>query len=86
MATLSKLDKLTYSIGIIDKVTGPVNKVMAKINQLSQQTAAAQDQMMRGAATAVGGGYALAKSLAVMFQGKVPVPSSRQLLVNCQNI
>ncbi|MBB1340065.1 phage tail tape measure protein [Pseudoalteromonas sp. SR45-6] len=64
MATLSKLDKLTYSIGIIDKVTGPVNKVMAKINQLSQQTAAAQDQMMRGAATAVGGGYALAKSLA----------------------
>ncbi|ATC86166.1 phage tail tape measure protein [Pseudoalteromonas arctica] len=64
MATLSKLDKLNYSIGIIDKVTGPVNKVMAKINQLSQQTAAAQDQMMRGAATAVGGGYALAKSLA----------------------
>ncbi|MEL0655756.1 phage tail tape measure protein [Pseudoalteromonas issachenkonii] len=64
MATLSKLDKLTYSIGIIDKVTGPVNKVMAKINQLSQQTAAAQDQMMRGGATAVGGGYALAKSLA----------------------
>ncbi|TMO02930.1 phage tail tape measure protein [Pseudoalteromonas sp. S558] len=64
MATLSKLDKLTYSIGIIDKVTGPVNKVMAKINQLSQQTAAAQEQMMRGAATAVGGGYALAKSLA----------------------
>lgn len=64
MATLSKLDKLTYSIGIIDKVTGPVNKVMAKINQLSQQTAAAQDQMMRGAATAVGGGYALARSLA----------------------
>jgi len=64
MATLSKLDKLTYSIGIIDKVTGPVNKVMAKINQLSQQTAAAQDQMMRGATTAVGGGYALAKSLA----------------------
>ncbi|WP_350545805.1 phage tail tape measure protein [Pseudoalteromonas sp. 5-MNA-CIBAN-0065] len=63
MATLSKLDKLNYSIGIIDKVTGPVNKVMAKINQLSQQTAAAQDQMMRGAATAVGGGYALAKSL-----------------------
>ena len=64
MATLSKLDKLTYSIGIIDKVTGPVNKVMAKINQLSQQAAAAQDQMMRGAATAVGGGYALAQSLA----------------------
>lgn len=64
MATLSKLDKLNYSIGIIDKVTGPVNKVMAKINQLSQQTAAAQDQMMRGAATAVGGAYALAKSLA----------------------
>ena len=64
MATLSKLDKLTYSIGIIDKVTGPVNKVMAKINQLSQQTAAAQDQMMRGATTAVAGGYALAKSLA----------------------
>ncbi|ALQ08461.1 phage tail tape measure protein [Pseudoalteromonas sp. Bsw20308] len=64
MATLSKLDKLTYSIGIIDKVTGPVNKVMAKINQLSQQTAAAQDQMMRGAATAVAGGYALARSLA----------------------
>ncbi|MBQ4800867.1 phage tail tape measure protein [Pseudoalteromonas sp. MMG006] len=64
MATLSKLDKLTYSIGIIDKVTGPVNKVMAKINQLSQQTAAAQDLMMRGAATAVAGGYALARSLA----------------------
>lgn len=64
MATLSKLDKLTYSIGIIDKVTGPVNKVMAKINQLSQQTAAAQDQMMRGATTAAAGGYALAKSLA----------------------
>ncbi|ENN96911.1 MULTISPECIES: phage tail tape measure protein [Pseudoalteromonas] len=64
MATLSKLDKLNYSIGIIDKVTGPVNKVMAKINQLSQQTAAAQDQMMRGAATAVAGGYALARSLA----------------------
>ncbi|MCO7251375.1 MULTISPECIES: phage tail tape measure protein [unclassified Pseudoalteromonas] len=63
MATLSKLDKLTYSIGIIDKVTGPVNKVMAKINQLSQQAAAAQDQMMRGAATAVAGGFALARSL-----------------------
>ncbi|TMP70407.1 phage tail tape measure protein [Pseudoalteromonas sp. S1609] len=64
MATLSKLDKLTYSIGIIDKVTGPVNKVMAKINQLSQQTAVAQDQMMRGATTTAAGGYALAKSLA----------------------
>lgn len=63
MATLSKLDKLTYSIGIIDKVTGPVNKVMAKINQLSSQARAAQDQMMRGATTAVAGGFALARSL-----------------------
>lgn len=53
-----------YSIGVVDKVTGPVNKIMAKINQMSQQTAAAQDQMMRGAATTVAGGYALARSLA----------------------
>lgn len=52
-----------YSIGVIDKVTGPVNKIMAKINRLGEQTAAAQEQMFRGMATSVGGAYALANSL-----------------------
>ena len=64
MSALSKLEKLMYSIGVVDKATGPVNKIMAKINQLSAQTAGAQDQMMRGFMGAAGGGIALSQSLA----------------------
>ncbi len=64
MSALSKLEKLMYTIGVVDKASAPVNKIMAKINQLSSQTAGAQDQMMRGFMGAAGGGYALARSLA----------------------
>ncbi|MCQ8882737.1 phage tail tape measure protein [Pseudoalteromonas shioyasakiensis] len=63
MSSLSKLDKLMYSIGVIDKVTGPVNKIMSKINQLSEQTAAAKEQMMGGLMSAAGGAMMLVGSL-----------------------
>lgn len=64
MSALSKLEKLMYSIGVVDKASAPVNKIMAKINQLSSQTAGAQDQMMRGFMGAAAGGLALSRSLA----------------------
>ena len=60
---LSKLEKLMYSIGVVDKVTGPVNKIMGKMQQLSSQTASAQDQMMRGMMGAAGGAMMLVGSL-----------------------
>ena len=63
MSSLSKLDKLMYSIGVIDKVTGPVNKIMSKINQLSAQTAAAKEQMTGGLMSAAGGAMMLVGSL-----------------------
>ena len=63
MSSLSKLDKLMYSIGVIDKVTGPVNKIMSKINQLSEQTAAAKEQMTGGLMSAAGGAMMLVGSL-----------------------
>ena len=62
--SLSKLEKLMYTIGVVDKATGPVNKIMAKMQQLGAQATASQDQMMRGFMTAVGGGMALSRSLA----------------------
>ena len=62
--SLSKLEKLMYTIGIVDKATGPVNKIMGKMQQLSERATASQDQMMRGFMTAVGGGLALSRSLA----------------------
>ena len=63
MSGLSKLEKLMYSIGVVDKATGPVNKIMAKINQLSSQASGAQDQMMRGFMGAAGGAMMLVGSL-----------------------
>jgi TP901 family phage tail tape measure protein len=63
MSGLSKLEKLMYSIGVVDKATGPVNKIMAKINQLSSQAGGAQDQMMRGFMGAAGGAMMLVGSL-----------------------
>ncbi|MDP4487265.1 phage tail tape measure protein [Pseudoalteromonas piscicida] len=63
MSSLSKLDKLMYSIGVVDKVTGPVNKIMAKINQMSEQTAAAKEQMTGGLMSAAGGAMMLVGSL-----------------------
>ena len=62
--SLSKLEKLMYTIGVVDKATGPVNKIMAKMQQLSEKATASQDQMMRGFMTTVAGGMALSRSLA----------------------
>jgi len=61
--SLSKLEKLMYTIGIVDKATGPVNKIMGKMQQLSAQTAGAQDHMMRGMMGAAGGAMMLVGSL-----------------------
>lgn len=63
MSSLSKLEKLMYTIGVVDKATGPVNKIMDKINQLSSQTASAQNQMMSGFMGTAGGAMALVSSL-----------------------
>ncbi|MGR6780646.1 phage tail tape measure protein [Moritella viscosa] len=63
MSALSKLEKLMYTIGVVDKATGPVNKIMDKINQLSAQTASAQNQMMSGFMGTAGGAIALVSSL-----------------------
>ncbi|WP_018692522.1 phage tail tape measure protein [Algicola sagamiensis] len=63
MSALGKLEKLMYSIGVIDKVTGPVNKIMGKINQLKEQSAGAQEQMMRGMMGVTGGAMMLVGSL-----------------------
>jgi len=63
MSALSKLEKLMYTIGVVDKATGPVNKIMDKINQLSAQTASAQNQMMSGFMGTAGGAMALVSSL-----------------------
>lgn len=63
MSTLSKLEKLMYSIGVVDKASAPVNKIMAKINQLSSQANGAQNQMMRGFMGAAGGAMMLVGSL-----------------------
>ena len=63
MSALSKLEKLMYTIGVVDKATGPVNKIMDKINQLSSQTASAQNQMMSGFMGTAGGAMALVSSL-----------------------
>ncbi len=52
-----------YTIGVVDKATGPVNKIMDKINQLSSQTASAQNQMMSGFMGTAGGAIALVSSL-----------------------
>ncbi|SHO28109.1 Prophage PSPPH06, tail tape measure protein, TP901 family [Moritella viscosa] len=63
MSALSKLEKLMYTIGVVDKATGPVNKIMDKINQLSAQTASAQNQMMSCFMGTAGGAIALVSSL-----------------------
>jgi TP901 family phage tail tape measure protein len=63
MSALSKLEKLMYTIGITDKASGPVNKIMGKINQLSQQASGAQNQMARGFMGAAGGAMMLVGSL-----------------------
>ena len=63
MAGLSKLEKLMYSIGVVDKATAPVNKIMSKIQQLTSHAGAAQEQMFRGFAGAAGGALMLVSSL-----------------------
>ncbi|TMO97545.1 phage tail tape measure protein [Pseudoalteromonas ruthenica] len=63
MSSLSKLEKLMYSIGVVDKVTGPVNKIMGKIGALKQQSQQAMQQMTTGAMGAVAGVMALTGSL-----------------------
>jgi len=63
MSALSKLEKLMYTIGITDKASAPVNKIMGKINQLSQQASGAQNQMARGFMGAAGGAMMLVGSL-----------------------
>ncbi|MDO6426239.1 phage tail tape measure protein [Thalassotalea sp. 1_MG-2023] len=63
MSSLSKLEKLMYTIGVVDKASAPVNKIMSKINQMSAQANKAQDQMMKGFVGAAAGGVALNRSL-----------------------
>ena len=63
MSGLSKLDKLMFTIGVIDSVTGPVNKIMAKVNQLTNQAKAGMRDVASGAAGVVGAGMLLASSL-----------------------
>lgn len=61
--SLSKLEKLMYTIGVVDKATAPVNKIMGKIQQMNQMASSAQNQMMRGFMGAAGGALMLAGSL-----------------------
>ncbi|MCL1123301.1 phage tail tape measure protein [Shewanella surugensis] len=63
MSGLSRLERLMYTIGVVDRASGPVNQIMNRINQLSQQTAGAQETMMRGFVGAAGGAMMLVGSL-----------------------
>ncbi len=63
MSGLSRLERLMYTIGVVDRATGPVNQIMNRINQLSQRTASAQQTMMQGFVGAAGGAMMLVGSL-----------------------
>ncbi|MDK2595206.1 phage tail tape measure protein [Pseudoalteromonas obscura] len=84
MSSLSKMDKLTYSIGLIDKVTGPVNKIMAKINQLSEQTASAKEQLTGGLMNAAGGAMMLVGSLNPAIEAQAALGEVQSLDVSNQ--
>ena len=84
MSSLSKMDKLQYSIGLIDKVTGPVNKIMAKINQLSEQTASAKEQLTGGLMNAAGGAMMLVGSLNPAIEAQAALGEVQSLDVSNQ--
>ncbi|MBD1582800.1 phage tail tape measure protein [Pseudoalteromonas sp. S16_S37] len=84
MSSLSKLDKLMYSIGVIDKVTGPVNKIMAKINQLSEQTASAKAQLSGGLMNAAGGAMMLVGALNPAIEAQAALGEVNSLEVSNQ--
>jgi TP901 family phage tail tape measure protein len=78
------MDKLQYSIGLIDKVTGPVNKIMAKINQLSEQTASAKAQLTGGLMNAAGGAMMLVGSLNPAIEAQAALGEVQSLDVSNQ--
>ncbi|TQF70496.1 phage tail tape measure protein [Pseudoalteromonas luteoviolacea] len=84
MSSLSKMDKLQYSIGLIDKVTGPVNKIIAKINQLSEQTASAKEQLSGGLMSAAGGAMMLVGSLNPAIEAQAALGEVQSLDVSNQ--
>ncbi|MEQ3513660.1 phage tail tape measure protein [Pseudoalteromonas sp. BZB3] len=84
MSSLSKMDKLQYSIGLIDKVTGPVNKIIAKINQLSEQTASAKEQLTGGLMNAAGGAMMLVGSLNPAIEAQAALGEVQSLDVSNQ--
>ncbi|KZN61558.1 phage tail tape measure protein [Pseudoalteromonas luteoviolacea] len=84
MSSLSKMDKLQYSIGLIDKVTGPVNKIMAKINQLCEQAASAKEQLSGGLMSAAGGAMMLVGSLNPAIEAQAALGEAQSLDVSNQ--
>ncbi|MCF6442353.1 phage tail tape measure protein [Pseudoalteromonas luteoviolacea] len=84
MSSLSKMDKLQYSIGLIDKVTGPVNKIMSKINQLSEQAASAKEQLSGGLMSAAGGAMMLVGSLNPAIEAQAALGEVQSLDVSNQ--
>lgn len=82
MSSLSKMDKLQYSVDLIDKVTGPANKIMAKINQLSEQTASAKEQLTGGLMNAAGGAMMLVGSLNPAIEAQAALGEVQSLNVS----
>ncbi len=64
MSSLSKVDKLQFTIGVIDSVTKPVNKIIAKVDQLTNKVKGGMGDMAAGAAGLLAAGMMLTSSLA----------------------
>lgn len=59
-----RLEKLMFTIGLIDKTKGPANRVLANIDRINQRTQQGIRQSALGAAGLVGAGFALQGALA----------------------
>ncbi len=60
---MKRLEKLMFTIGLIDKTKGPASRVMATIDKVNQRTQQGIRQSAIGAAGLVGAGYALQSAL-----------------------
>jgi TP901 family phage tail tape measure protein len=78
----TKLEKLFFTVGLIDKASGGVNKITAQIDQLQQRATKGMQNVMAGGAGLIGTGFALKSMLAPSIEMSKALGTVESLDVN----
>lgn len=74
-----KLSRLEFIIGLVDKASGPAGKIMAKLDQMSDQYQKGAQKVAYGMAGLVGAGYAMERLIAPSREFQNAVKEVRSL-------